>query len=163
METPKADIVHRTSQRMRVRVPSKKGDADYFVSVEKEISAEVKEVTTNPDTGSILLMDPELDPHAVCRFASDHQLFKVPTEVMSRFFPMTVIQPIRVVNHRLEQATGGRINLLGVAFMAAVGVGGYQLLRGKLKLPAWHSALWYAFGIGLPMFQNMSASKPNIH
>lgn len=159
METPKADIVHRTSQRMRVRVPSRKGDADYFASVEKEISARVKDVVTNPHTGSILLMDKELDPHAVCRFAADHQLFLVPTEVMSKFFPMTVIQPIRVVNHRLEKATGGRINLLGVAFMAAVGIGGYQILRGKFKLPAWHSALYYAFGLSMPMFQNMAGRK----
>ena len=55
--TVEARIVHRMPGRLRIRVPSKRGDAGYFRAVKEALSAVegVERVEVAPLTGSVLL------------------------------------------------------------------------------------------------------------
>jgi len=53
-----AFISHSTSERLRVKVPGKKGDASYFSALASRFSGlpGVRHVEANPITGSVLLL-----------------------------------------------------------------------------------------------------------
>ena len=53
-----AFISHNTSERLRVKVPGKKGDASYFSALASRFSGlpGVRHVEANPITGSVLLL-----------------------------------------------------------------------------------------------------------
>ncbi len=159
MDTPKAKIVHQTPGRLRIKIPSRRGDESYFSEVYNGFSRtkRVDQVEINPVSASILCLGEDLDPNSIQEYAESKGFFTFgKTEEELDFLPRKVVRPMGALSSQMMKETGGRMNLLGIAFMSAVSIGLYQVLRGNLKLPTWHTALWYAFGLALQI-----VPKPN--
>jgi hypothetical protein len=74
---PAAHIEHQLPGRVRLRVPSKRGEVPFFEKVVRELSKHpaVHELTATPLTGSIMLQYAE-PLHAITAAAADQNLFE---------------------------------------------------------------------------------------
>lgn len=70
MHLPEARIAHRMNDRVRFRIPDLKGDVDYFAGAAKRLADafQPERLEANPRTGSLLIVDAELDIDAVVSF-----------------------------------------------------------------------------------------------
>ena len=57
---PEAYIVHRVNNRLRIKIPSKRGDKDFFASIERKFSGQAggETVVVNPYTASVSISRP---------------------------------------------------------------------------------------------------------
>jgi hypothetical protein len=150
MTTPEAVVVHKMSGRMRIRVPSKRGDAGYFGSVKDTLSTleGVEGVEVTPYTASVLVRG-LATVEAVTDAAKSRGLFslKVERAVKVTTFHDAVAERVGALDERIKTATGATFDLPGLAFAALMGAGIYQIARGNFAAPAWYTAFWYALGI----------------
>ena len=51
------------------------------------------------------------------------------------------------LNDRVREVTGEGFDLPGLALLALVVSGVYQIARGNFTAPAWYTAFWYALGL----------------
>mgnify|MGYP001256366744 CR=1 FL=1 len=148
---PTAYICHRIDRRIRVRIPEKKGDVDYFSLLKRRL-AEMKGIERcelNPTTGSILFTLSE-GGEEVGEFAVQSGLFRLESAPPSP--PRLTHQVKRSfsdLNGRVTSFTGGSLNLGEIAFLCLMGVGIYQVSLGEFLIPAWYTAFWYAMNIQL--------------
>lgn len=149
--TPEARIVHRMAGRVRLKIPAKKADALYFEALEQAFKdcPPVEEVSSNPVTGSMLIhFSGKAD--AVLAFAENKQLFTIVKEVeQGTDFHQGVKESFNAIDRQVKGWTQGSINLGGLAFVALVGAGIYQIARGNFTAIPWYSAFWYGLGIFL--------------
>ncbi|MGD0230241.1 MAG: HMA2 domain-containing protein [Syntrophorhabdales bacterium] len=148
--TPDAFVTHRTTGRLRLRVPSKRGDAIYFASVRDALSAVqgVERVDVSPLTGSILLH--HTGPFTEIVDASQPlDLFTIREEPEAKVTVLhdSVSGLFGSIDGAVKGITGRGIDLGGIAFLALIGAGVYQIARGNFTAPAWYTAFWYALGI----------------
>src|ERR1700712_2603068 len=116
---PRAHVAHRIPHRLRVHVPSRKGDQAYFKKAMQRLGDEpsVRSVHVSPRTGSITI---EHDGHAqdIARLAGSHDLFDLPeAEVV----------------YMVAESFAGRtasIDPPSVVSAGLAGIGVYQLIRG---------------------------------
>lgn len=144
---PEAHISHRTAERLRLRIPGRKGDAGYFSSLADRLSRfqGVERIEANAITGSILVLH-RMDVAAFVEHAEQSGLF-VLKGANSRPEPLyrTVMQPLTDLDRGMKKFTGGEIDLPSIAFVGLLGVGIYQISIGNFIAPAWYTAFWYAF------------------
>jgi copper chaperone CopZ len=146
---PDAIVAHRTAGRLRLRVPSKKGDALYFASVRDALSAieGVESVEVSPVTGSVLVR--HTAPFAAIKAAGPRDLFNIvetaQTETTALHDSVSTI--FGSIDDRIKGITGRGVDLAGLAFLALVAAGVYQIARGNFTAPAWYTAFWYALGL----------------
>jgi hypothetical protein len=149
---PEARIVHRIAGRMRVRVPSRRGDAAYFATVEETLRGlnGVESVGADPLTGGILILH-GIDPGVIVDYAAQKGLFLAKEEEAKKAGG-TVLHdvlgaPFGSFSRRIRSFTGNAADLSGLAVLALLTVGVYQIARGNFGAPAWYTAFWYALGI----------------
>jgi len=149
---PEARIVHRIAGRMRVRVPSRRGDPAYFSTVEETLRSlnGVDCVEADPLTGGILILH-GADPGAIVDYAAQKGLFLAKEEAAKKTGG-TVLHdvlgaPFGSLSRRIRSFTGNAADLSGLAVLALLTVGVYQIARGNFAAPAWYTAFWYALGI----------------
>ncbi len=149
---PEASIVHRISGRMRVRVPSRRGDTAYFAAVEESLRSlhGVESVQADPLTGGILILH-GIDRGAIVDYAAQKALFLAREEEAGKAGG-TVLHdvlgaPFGSLSRRIRAFTGSAADLSGLAVVALLSVGVYQIARGNFGAPAWYTAFWYALGI----------------
>jgi hypothetical protein len=152
MMVPEASIVHRIAGRMRVRVPSRRGDPAYFAAVEETLRSlkGVESVEADPLTGGILILH-GIDPGAIVEYAAQNALF-LAKEKEAKKAGNTVLHdvlgaPFGSLSRRIRTFTGSAADLSGLAVLALLSVGVYQIARGNFGAPAWYTAFWYALGI----------------
>ncbi len=137
-------MVHRTRERTRLRVPSRRDDAEFFEQAHAELSTTVGEVRVNPGTGSILLLHSHLPGEALDALLRDSALFDLSDEPVP---PVRALEPLRAGVSRLDRAiagmTAGAADLRTVLFVVAVALAIRQLLRGNVLGPAV-PLLWMA-------------------
>ena len=147
---PEAIIVHRMPGRIRIRVPSKRGNIAYFATAKESLSSfrGVEGVEVAPFTGSILLRckGPVDD---VTGWARSQGLFAIKEEQRIRVtsFHDSVADRFAALDERIKTVTGQGFDLPGLAFLALMVAGIYQIARGNFAAPAWYTAFWYALGI----------------
>jgi hypothetical protein len=133
-DLPRAHVAHRIPNRLRVHVPSQKGDRTYFDRAAERFGEHpsVRSVRASPRTASITI---EHDGHAqdVARLARELEVFDLPETAVA---------------HVLAERFAGRVS--GVEPAAAVsaglaGLGVYQAIRGNL-LGSGVEHLWHAYG-----------------
>jgi hypothetical protein len=125
---PVASIEHQLPGRVRLRVPSKRGDVPFFEEVVRELSKHpsLRELTASSLTGSITLHYREpLQP--ITAAASERKLFET-----GRSEPQA---------SRLREASG----LAGATAAGLSGLGLFQVARGNVLGSAVEN-LWHAFG-----------------
>ena len=149
---PEARIVHRIAGRMRVRVPSRRGDPAYFATVEETLRSlnGIDCVEADPLTGGILILH-GIDPGAIVDYAAQKGLFLAKEEEAKKAGG-TVLHdvlgaPFGSFSRRIRAFTGNAADLSGLAVLALLTVGVYQIARGNFAAPAWYTAFWYALGI----------------
>jgi hypothetical protein len=150
MEPPEAHINHRTPQRIRIKINSQKGNTNFFDELNNKLAGfhKFKELKVNALTGSVLLVDENLDVEAIAAYAKANQLFKL-NEHHGNPSPLAhrAVSPIQNLNQLIKQYTSGYADLTSVLFVLLTSVGVYDIVRGRPKLPPWYTAFWYAIGI----------------
>lgn len=147
---PEAQIGHRTSGRLRIRVPSQRGRVDYFVRLQQILEREknLGTVQVNPATASVLFCDGRLDVEAIAGYGESHGLFRLDT-TEQKPVPLSsrVAEPLGSLSEKIRRLSGGTLDLAGMAFLALLFIGGYQIARGEFRAPPWYTAFWYALGV----------------
>jgi hypothetical protein len=147
---PQAIVSHRTAERLRIKIPSRKRDGAYFSTVKQSLDRDLKYrlIQVNALTGSVLIVDPGVDQEAVADRAAREGLFTLdhppaPVQPLGR----TIFAPLLEVNRKISGFTDGAVDFPGLVFLALCGFGIYEILRGNIRPPPWYTAFWYAFGI----------------
>ena len=137
-------MVHRTRERTRLRVPSRRDDGEFFEEARAQLSALVGEVRVNAGTGSILLLHPDQRAEELDALLSHGALFELSDEPAP---PGKALAPLMAGVSKLDRAiagmTSGAADLRTVLFVLAVALAIRQLLRGNVLGPAL-PLLWIA-------------------
>ncbi len=148
---PEAYIVHKVNDRLRIKVPSKRGDKSFFASVEKKFSGQAggETVVVNPDTASVLFLGRFTAKH-IAEVAQQSDLFKLETKTRRH---ETLLGGVKDMFHTADKGlikmTGGGLDIPSVVFLGLISHGIYQFARGNFTGPPWYVAFWYALGLGL--------------
>ena len=150
-----AYVNHLSPGRLRVKIPSRKGDEIFFSSLKGQLSnlPGLENIETNPVTGSILLIH-SLDSKAVTDFLKAQHLLKVQVGKDSFTFHQEVTRVFSAADRQVRGFIGGGMNLGALAFIGLAGAGVYQIFRGNFTAIPWYSAFWYALSIFLKSKSN---------
>ncbi len=146
VKLPEARITHIISGRLRIKIPSKKGNTSYFKFLERKFSDfdKVQKVETNAVTAGMLLLH-DADIKDISKFAEENRLFKIESR---RPEQMVLTKRIKSgfddLNRRATRFTGGELDLAGAVFVSLLSLSIYQIARGNFFAPAWYTSLWYA-------------------
>lgn len=145
---PKATVVHRTARRLRVKIPSRKGDEGFFARLREEFAArpEVEECAVNALTGSLLLVGGG-DVGEVAKQAEEKGLFsleKAALQAVQAPLHQRVSDYAGKLDRQVRRAFGEEFGVAGLTFLFFLGLGLYQVIRGNLAAPAWYVSFWYA-------------------
>jgi hypothetical protein len=146
---PEAYIVHKVNDRLRIKVPSKRGDKSFFASVEKKFSEQSggETVVVNPDTASVLFLGRFTAKH-IAEVAQQSELFKLETKTRRRETLLSGVKDtFRTADKSLLKITGGELDIPSVVFLGLITHGIYQFARGNFTGPPWYTAFWYALGL----------------
>lgn len=146
-----AYISHATARRLRLKIPEKKGDPDYFSQLSAAITAldGVEQVKANPLTGSLLITHHGPLTDTLADIAQQQGWFTLqpqpefpgyePTDIMNAF-----IQAFERSDETLRARTKDSIDLPSLVFLSFVLLGIRQVLRGNALGPGI-SLFWYAY------------------
>jgi len=160
---PRAHISHSTGSRLRIKIPSKKGDAAYFKALKDQFSGfhHVDEAQVNPLTGSLLLLS-RVDVKTIAQFGVANGLFKlVPPERSKSTVNEKVFDLFGWLNEGIKTSTGGEWDIPSVAFLGLVGAGIYEICMGNIMVPAWYTAFWYASSVLLSAKSSKGSHSTN--
>lgn len=144
---PQAKLVHRTNNRLRLRIPSQKGNLRYFKTLADSCAAieGISSVETNHLTGSVLFKYKRGTTDLINSF-NQMGLFRIMVDDKGRLHQK--IESLFVdADMKVTRATGGELNLAMLAFLVFGGAGIYQISRGNFNALPWYTALWYAFSL----------------
>lgn len=146
---PEAQVAHKVEGRLRVKIPCKRYDDNFFDSLGRLVSRRFPElrVEVNPVTASALFLGPR-PPKEIMKYALKSRLFRVH---MPARHTETVLGAVRRsfkdLDHSLLKYTGGELDVASVIFLSLVGNGLYQIALGNFSAPSWYTAFWYALGV----------------
>ncbi len=155
---PDAYTVHQTPGRLRIKIPARKDDAAFYVSIKDKLLKlqGINEIKINAATGSVLILH-NSDIRKIAEYANSNNLFEV---VGSQYSPHvtyhTVANTFKEFNTLMKGITGMTLDIPGMVFLGLLGTGIYQIGRGNFAAPAWYTAFWYAMNIFL---KGMPAKK----
>jgi hypothetical protein len=147
---PEAYISHRLNQRIRIKIPSKRGHAGFFASVEKAFSGREnhkERVEVNPYTASALFLG-RYSLKTIAEKGRKAGLFDLQSsKIRKETLLGTVRNTFKDADKSLLKFSGGELDIPSVIFLGLVGHGLYQFVRGNLTGPPWYTAFWYALGV----------------
>jgi hypothetical protein len=140
----KAHICHLIPGRVRLRIPSRRGDIKYFTLVHRKLAAldGVQLVVVNPSTSSLLISH-SLAVNRLIEYAKVENLFEVTPNRPSAPVSDIISEHARSVEQRLRALSFGRLDLSSLGFLVFLCLAIMQILRGQLFAPAT-TLLWYA-------------------
>jgi hypothetical protein len=146
---PEAHVSHRMTRRLRIKIPSKKGDVSYFSTLREQLSAlpGVEEITVNPQIGSALILYTGKTQNLV-KLAEKNGLFQL--KRVGRARPTLfdrVADTFKTYNTNLKQVTDGEVDVPTLVFLSLLVSGIWQIARGSVAMPAWYTAFYYALGV----------------
>jgi hypothetical protein len=148
---PEAFVAHVSHGRVRIKIPAKKNDRDYFSQLKKFLEPwpGIKKVETNPLTGSVLVLHTlDLKNSDEIKTVSNYSemlgLFKVaPTETSNTPVARSLAGGFAGLNQSVKGVTAGAVDLPTLGFFGLLSIGIWQMSRGEVAVPAI-TALWYA-------------------
>ncbi|MCP4118585.1 MAG: hypothetical protein GY737_24970 [Desulfobacteraceae bacterium] len=156
-ELPEAYIRQHISTRIRLRIPSGKGDFGYFARLRQRLGAEknIGRFKANEQTGSLVITGENLTLDAVAGYGEANGLFRLCRESPvcasgqsnSRQLADLIAIPFKKFNAMLKEETGHKLDLRGGLFLLLFFMGTYQMIQKSLKMPAWYVAFWYALNV----------------
>lgn len=154
---PEAHIAHRTPHRLRIRIPSKKGDGDYFAALRAFLleAGHADRVEVNPLTASVLI-ESSRGVEAFAEPGTAGEWYALGGEAAAaKPLSRKVVQGFRAVDAQIEQMSGGELDIPSLALLGLICTGIYQISIGNFVAPAWYTAFWYAASIAV------KADKPD--
>jgi hypothetical protein len=146
---PAARITHFTARRLRIKIPERRRNADFFNIVAERLATwdSVEGVETNPLTASVLVhfSDPErLFLEAVAK----NDLFDIDLDAAlggssEPVVTQAAVQSFQTADEAVRRWTKNEIDMRGVLFVLLLAGSVVQLLRRRLDAPA-PTLLWYA-------------------
>ncbi|TVR82486.1 MAG: hypothetical protein EA405_06845 [Rhodospirillales bacterium] len=135
---PQAHVSHQMPGRLRLKVPARRRDCDYFADVLEGLSQwpAARRVAVNPVTASVLV-EHRGDLAALSRFAERQGLFAVPAgpeptvPVAGR-----IRRELTDVDERLRLIAGGALDLWSATSLVFIVLAVVQLARGNYMGPA---------------------------
>lgn len=141
-----AQVRHRISGRVRIKIHARRGDIAYFTQVRERLSdfAGIHSLETNPITGSLLIRH-AVDLESVARFAEEQGLFRLTTLYPPTTVPITywINNNLRELDRGLRYISSEVIDLASLIFLALFGLAIHQALEGNVMAPAI-TLFWYA-------------------
>jgi len=146
---PAARISHFTARRLRIRIPEKRRDTEFFDAVADRLAAweSVERVETNPLTASLLVYfsDPQ---RLFLEAAAKNDLFDVDFAAVLAAHSAPVVTSAAVrsfetADSAIRRWSDNQIDMRSMVFLLLLAGGVYQLLRGRVATPA-PTLLWYA-------------------
>jgi hypothetical protein len=147
-------LSHMSSGRIRLKIPSKKGDEALFSEMKTWLSGVpgVERVEINPSTGSVLIIH-SLNQEMVGEFIKTYNLSPLQNKKsnlpQSFNFHRELTSAFDTLDHQVKGHTGGGVNIGALAFLALVGAGTYQIAKGNFAAIPWYTAFWYALNLFL--------------
>lgn len=136
---PKAYIVHQIRSRLRLRIPEKCQDADYFTSLENELSSLTffSEVEVSPVSGSVLLLHPFHASDVVKKELERLRFFELIDEKPPSESPMQAVTArMSRTDSLISEISSGGLDLRTLAFVIAMLLTLQQAARGNFAGPA---------------------------
>ena len=131
---PQAHLAHRIPHRLRVHVPSRKGDREYFAKASERLGGQpsVRSIRASPITGSVTI---EHDGQAsdLAQLARELEVFDLPEAALAQVLVERVAGTALGVEPTAAVAGG----------LAALGI--HQAIRGNLLASAVEH-FWQAYG-----------------
>lgn len=148
---PVAHVAHQIHGRVRIRVPSRRGDTAYFANVYESLTAfpAIEELRVNPVAGSVIInhSDSSLDP--LKQYAQEKQLFILEeTDYQPEVLLQRASSGLASIDSGMKKITAGDFDLRSALFILLIAVAIRQLLRGHVVGPA-STLLWQALGLVL--------------
>lgn len=136
---PRAYIVHQIRSRLRLRIPEKCQDQDYFASLEERLSVlpQLTEVEVSPVSGSVLLLHPFHPFETVRSELENLELFELIDTKPPAVTPMEAVTArIARTDSLINEISSGGLDLRTVAFLFAMLMTLLQAARGNFTGPA---------------------------
>jgi hypothetical protein len=159
-------VGHLKAGRLRIRIPDKRRDDAFFVTVAERLSGwpSVERVEVNPLTASVLIMFSDAD--ALFEEIERNGLFVLDTDPASlaaqEHEPTALTERARRLwagaDTALRRVSGGSADIRNTAFLVLLASALYQLWRGQVVPPALTS-LWYA-GDMLSLWRSTADEAP---
>lgn len=147
---PDAVIAHASTGRLRIRIPSQKGNLTALKSLGDQLAAcpGIISLEVNPGTGSILLLH-QSTVQEIAEYARSRSLFSLDEQKSSRMpsaeLRRNLGETFKSVDRQIQNLTGGDMDLSGFAMAALVVTGTAQILTGNAGAIPWFAAYWYAY------------------
>ncbi|ACN17190.1 conserved hypothetical protein [Desulforapulum autotrophicum HRM2] len=165
---PEATVTHCIKGRVRLKIfaiPSPR--ERYFNRVSETLSQAFKDgsIRINSVTGSLLLECPDLDLDSVVRHGQKNGLFRL--NIHGSQAPVTVARVARTQIKRIDDGirklSCGILDMPGSVFVLLIAHAMREIMRGKLALPNWFSALWIASTIYNREFYGHVSDGVHVH
>ncbi|MDX1344609.1 MAG: hypothetical protein R3179_01835 [Sedimenticolaceae bacterium] len=136
---PRAYIVHQIRSRLRLRIPEKCQDADYFASLENQLTAVplLTEVEVSPVSGSVLLLHPFHASDVVKMELERLGLFELVDAKPPAVSPMQAVTArMARTDSLINEVSAGGLDFRTLAFLVAMVITLQQAVRGNFAGPA---------------------------
>ncbi|MGC1456437.1 MAG: HMA2 domain-containing protein [Nitrospirota bacterium] len=149
---PAAVIAHTSTGRLRIRVPSRKGNLAVLKSYGDQLAAcpGVLSIEVNPGTGSILLLH-QTTVRKIAEYARSGGLFSLEEQKSSRVpsaeLHRNLGETFKSIDRQIQTLTDGDMDLSGFAVAALIVAGSAQILTGNAGPIPWSAAYWYAYNL----------------
>jgi hypothetical protein len=150
MGLPGAFICHQSPRRLRIKIASQKGNVEFFDQLQNTLARlqTFDRLEVNALTGSVLLVDKNLNVDHIAEHARDLRLFDLMDQNDSRSSITTqLVSNLGDLNNSIRRLTSGEIDLVGSLLLVLLISGLTELIRGNLRMPPWYTTFWYAFGL----------------
>lgn len=144
---PEARICHQTPGRVRIRIPSRKGDAEYFERLRGRLAGreDIVECRVNPLTAGVLLVAREAD-HALRALGEMDDMIRLVSGPRPRL-AFSQVAPLERLDRFLKDMSRGFLGLNDIFFNGMLLTGLAQILRGRIEAPPWYTAFLVAHTI----------------
>lgn len=135
---PAAYVAHQAGERLRLRIPARKGDAAFFARAERDLAdcTGVAYAEANPLTASLLLHY-QGDLTDLAAAAAAGQLFSLePPQPPAHSVLDVVSERVERLEHLVLRSSRGAVDLDTLLFVGLVGAGVVQIARGRALGPA---------------------------
>ena len=143
-----AYVVHWLPGRLRLRIPDKRGDQEYFADLCQVLTnrREVVSASVNPFTGSVLLcLTAGVEIAEVAARAKELSLFALKrSRSAAKKTLATASLGLKGIDNFIARASDGYLDMKSGLFLLLLILAIHQIIKGRFVVPGGFTLLWYA-------------------
>lgn len=146
---PAAYVTHRTPERLRLRIPARRGNEAFFAALRGALQdhARVAAVAVNPLTASALLLHEGVPPEELAHLGESTGLFDLVGGMPPGWtLPGRAAAALGDTDRMIAGLTRGGADVPGLLLVLLLIGAAAQLARGQVLAPAT-TFLWYAYDL----------------